>query len=84
MPRNNHHKFDQLFMHMVGVVICLSFLIVVVSSVLLDIKSNVFIRTSTMVETLMVALASYYYGASKGGRDALKNLTDTKNPTDEI
>lgn len=72
-------------MHIVGAVVCIAFLTTVVSAIFLDVKSTIFIHLSGMVETLMGVIIAYYYGASKGGRDALKNLSDnTKNPPDEI
>jgi predicted membrane protein len=71
-------------MHIAGSVILLCFVVTVLSAIFLDVKSTIFIHVSGMVETLTGLVIGYYYGASKGGRDALKNMSNTNNPPDEI
>ncbi len=66
-------KHDFL-MYVVGGVVLAAFLLVVYASVFLDVKGDTFVRTSTMVEQLVIAIAFYYFGSSKGSADKTKLL----------
>jgi hypothetical protein len=61
-------------MYVVGGVILAAFLVVVYASVFMDAGGETFVRISTMVETLTVAIVSYYYGSSKSSADKSKLL----------
>jgi hypothetical protein len=71
VARTIKHDF---LMYVVGGVILAAFLVVVYASVFMDAGGETFVRISTMVETLTVAIVSYYYGSSKSSADKSKLL----------
>jgi hypothetical protein len=70
-------KHDWL-MYAAGTSILLAFILVVIAAVFLNVEGTNYVRTSTMVETLTVALVSYYFGSSKGSKDKTDQLLKTK------
>jgi hypothetical protein len=70
-------KHDWL-MYAAGTSILLAFILVVFAAVFLNVEGTNYVRTSTMVETLTVALVSYYFGSSKGSKDKTDQLLKEK------
>ena len=71
VAKTTKHDF---LMYVVGGVVLLAFLLVVYASVFMDVKGDTFVRTSTMVEQLCIAIVFYYYGSSKSSADKTKLL----------
>jgi len=71
MAKTGRHDF---LMYVVGLIILIAFTVVVYASVFMDVRGETFVRISTMVETLTVAIVSYYFGSSKGSADKTKIL----------
>lgn len=71
MAKTGRHDW---LMYVVGGIILTAFAIVVYASVFMALHGETFVRISTMVETLTVAIVSYYFGSSKSSSDKTKLL----------
>jgi hypothetical protein len=69
LAKTGHHDF---LMYLTGIAILGAFAFVGYANVYLKIEGSAFIRFETMVETLTVGMASYYFGYSKGQSDKSK------------
>jgi hypothetical protein len=69
MAKTGKHDF---LMYVTGIIILLAFCVVVYASVFMHVSGDHFVRISTMVETLTVAIVSYYFGYSKASSDKSK------------
>lgn len=69
IAKTGKHDF---LMYVTGIIILLSFCVVVYASVFMMVNGDHFVRISTMVETLTVGIASYYFGYSKASSDKSK------------
>lgn len=74
MAKTGRHDF---LMYVTGMIILLAFCVIVYASVFMHMTGDHFVRISTMVETLTVAIAGYYFGSSKGSSDKNKLVTQS-------
>lgn len=72
MP-NTHSKNEQTFMYILGGVVGFSFLFTLAVTAFFEIKSDIFIHVTGMVDSFMGLVVGFYYGTSKGERDKKKN-----------
>jgi hypothetical protein len=81
MDAGKTDKTDSL-MYIVGIVILAAFCVCVYASIFMTVISDHFVRISTMVETLVIGLAGYYFGSSKGSRDKTREMIKGKEKTE--
>lgn len=62
LAKTGRHDF---LMYITGIIILMAFCVVVYASIFMHVEGDHFVRISTMVETLTVGIAGYYFGSSK-------------------